>query len=108
MKIIISIASFALAMMLWAAVEDDIVTSTGVASTYRGAINEALISALEQHDGVTVSATELGVVEEANEAEATSVNGSMNELSKSRINDSLAKSMQKWAKGKIKSYDIFS
>ena len=108
MKIIISIASFALAMMLWAAVEDDIVTSTGVASTYRGAINEALISALEQHDGVTVSATELGVVEEANEAEATSVNGSMNELSKSRINDSLAKSMQKWAKGKIKSYDIIS
>ena len=74
----------------------ELVMSTGVGSTYRSAVNEALISALESHDGITISVNEVAV-------------NSLVETSDTvQINDSIKQDMRKWAKGRIESYEVMS
>lgn len=87
---------------------DEVVNSTGIASSYRGAVNEALVSALERHDGITISATEVNSVAEDGSATSAVVNGVTDDRSKLEINDAINKSMQKWSKGRIKSYEVLS
>jgi len=90
------------------AVEDEVVRATGVAATYRAAVNDALVAALEQHDGVTVSAEDVAAASESNTATSERTNGALDERSKLTQNDAISKSMKKWANGKIKSYEVLS
>ncbi|MBQ3809058.1 MAG: hypothetical protein II840_14005 [Kiritimatiellae bacterium] len=87
---------------------DDHVKATGMAQTYRGAVNEALVSALEQHDGTIVSATEIRKVHGEDSSLSIRENGALSDSAKIETNDSISKEMQKWAKGKILGYDVLS
>lgn len=91
-----------------AQVKDNIVRATGVAAGYRAAVNEALVSALEQHDGVTVSSSERQQMTHADSSESVRNNGVLDEKAKLAMNDAISKSMQKWAKGKISGYTVVS
>ena len=107
-KIRLAVACLFAAQCSFAQVTDDSLVSVGVASTYRGAVNEALVSALEQHDGVTMSSTERQQITSANSAVATRENGVLNEADRQEMRDDISNSMQKWAKGKILGYDVLS
>ena len=87
---------------------DDHVKATGMSQTYRGAVNEALVSALEQHDGTIVSATEIRKVHGEDSSLSIRENGALSDSAKIEANDSISKEMQKWAKGKILGYDVLS
>ena len=87
---------------------DDVVRATGVAAGYRAAINEALVSALEQHDGITVSSSERQQMVHADSSVSVRDNGSLDDAAKLEMKDDIVKSMQKWAKGKILGYDVLS
>ena len=80
----------------------------GVASTYRTAVNEALVTALEQHYGFTMSATERQTATAADSATSVRENGALDDRAKLEINDSINKTMQKWAKGRISGYTVLS
>lgn len=82
------------------------VVSRGVAGSYRAAVNEALVSALEQHRGVAVDATEVARVSGADVGVSASENGVLTEQVKNTVNDSIEKEMKKWAKGRIDSYVV--
>lgn len=87
---------------------DDVVRATGVAAGYRGAVNEALVSALEQHDGITVSSSERQQMVHADSSVSVRDNGSLDDAAKLEMKDDIVKSMQKWAKGKILGYEVIS
>lgn len=87
---------------------DDVVRATGVAAGYRAAINEALVSALEQHDGITVSSSERQQMVHADSSVSVRDNGSLDDAAKLEMKDDIVKSMQKWAKGKIRGYEVLS
>ena len=84
--------------------EDEVVMSTGVGSTYRSAVNEALVSALEMKQGVTFSATERAEIVSSSSA----VSSSEGDTDKTVVNDGITKQMQKWANGKISGYEVVS
>lgn len=91
-----------------AQVKDDVVRAVGVAAGYRGAVNEALVSALEQHDGITVSSSERQQMVHADSSVSVRDNGSLDDAAKLEMKDDIVKSMQKWAKGKILGYEVIS
>ncbi len=90
----------------FAEVKEDVVRATGVASGYRAAVNEALAMALEQHEGISLGTTERQVMAQEDSAVSTRENGELDDKSKLEMNDSISKSMQKWAKGKISGYTV--
>lgn len=87
-----------------AAVEDEIVTASGLGSTYRAAIVEALRSAVESHDGVAISANEMSEIS----AQELNVSSNGEETDRQGINSSITKGLQTFAKGRIKSYVVLS
>ena len=93
---------FALAMAVKAA--DREVESSGIGATYRAAVNEALISAVEKVDGIVLSSTEKTAIRSAE----TSVSSSLGDETKTAVNDSIVKDVQKIASGKISGYDVLS
>lgn len=95
-------------LLLSAQVKDDTLRVTGIAKDYRAAVNEALVSALEQHDGITVDTSELQTMTHDNSSVATRVNGVLDDRAKLEMDDSIKKNMQKWAKGKIAGYTVVS
>ena len=84
--------------------EDETVMVTGIGSTYRSAVNEALVTALEMRQGVTFSSTEKSEILSS----ATSVSSSSGDEDKAVVNDAIKKSMEKWASGKISGYEVVS
>ena len=84
--------------------ENEVKVSSGIGSTYRAAVDEALVSALEMQQGVAFSATEKSEIVAA----STSISSSSGEDDRAEVNDAIKKSMQKWAKGKISSYEVLS
>ena len=105
--IILLVVAFA-ATHAFAQAVDDVVRATGVAAGYRAAVNEALVSALEQHDGITVSSSERQQMTHADSAVSTRENGVLDDVAKLEMKDDIVKSMQKWANGKISGYDVVS
>jgi len=85
--------------------EDKIVEATGVSSSYRGAVNEALVSAVEMVFGVTVSADERA---QANSNESSTSSSRDGDVDLSTVNDSIARQMKKDASGRVRSYDVVS
>ena len=101
-KILASIVVAAAALV--AEASEKTIQATGMGATYRSAVNEALVSALEQEAGVTLSASEKTVIYSSDEH--LSVNG--NVADRLQIDDSIKKDMQKWASGKINGYEVVS
>lgn len=87
-----------------AAVEDEIVVATGMGATYRAAVVEALRSAVESHDGVTVGAKEMTAVF----AQETSVATDGAETDRRRVDNAIAQGLKTFAEGRIKSYTVQS
>jgi hypothetical protein len=107
-RLILTTASLFAALCAFAQVKEDSLVATGMSSTYRGAVNEALVSALEQHDGVQVSSTEVAAMSASVSGVSTTSNGVMSETDRHELDDAIVKSMQKWAKGKILGYEVLS
>ena len=84
------------------------VRAVGMASGYRAAVNEALVSALEQHGGVTMSASERQAMVHSDSVTSVRENGVLDDRAKLEMNDAINKDMQKWAKGKISGYTVLS
>jgi len=83
---------------------DKTVVTKGVASTYRGAINEALITALEQECGVVVSTEQRSTL-----VTSQKISGQNGEhVSKTAINDAINNELKKWTDGKISGYTVLS
>ena len=101
-NVLLLMAVFALATVAGAA--DREVESSGIGATYRAAVNEALISAVEKVDGIVLSSTEKTAIRSAE----TSVSSSQGDESKTAVNDSIVKDVQKIASGKISGYDVLS
>lgn len=91
-----------------AQVRDEVVRATGIATGYRAAVNEALISALEQHGGVTINATERQQMTHDDSSASTRTNGILDERAKLEMNDAITKDMQKISGGKILGYTVLS
>ena len=92
------------AMALSVSAADREIESSGMGNTYRAAVNEALISALEKTEGVTLSSSEKTAI---NSSEV-SISSSDGDKDRTAINDSISKNMQKWASGKISGYEVLS
>ena len=84
------------------------VRAVGMASGYRAAVNEALVSALEQHGGVTMSTSERQAMVHSDSVTSVRENGVLDDRAKLEMNDAINKDMQKWAKGKISGYTVLS
>jgi len=107
-KLVLSLICLCASFLVAAEVRPSSVRAVGEANGYRAALNEALVSALEQRDGFTMSATERQTITHADSATNIRENGSLDERTKLEINDSINKDLQKWAKGKIRGYTILS
>lgn len=108
-KMLITLAVALIAAGLRAQVaEDEVVTATGIAAGYRAAIDEALATALERHDGLTVSVDERRKAGQTAVSLSSQDNGKLDEQSRNLLQDAINKDMKKWARGKIKSYEVLS
>ena len=107
-KAMVLLSCLCVAACAFSQLKEDVVQATGVAAGYRAAVNEALVSALEQHEGITVSSTERQQMTHSDVAVSQNDNGAIDDKTKLEMNDSIAKSMQKWANGKISGYDVVS
>lgn len=102
MKNLFAVLAALVAAVLFA--EDKVVEATGMGSTYRAAVNEALITALEKAEGVTVSASmrsQMASVE-------SSVSSSDGDSDRVAVNDSIMKGLEKVARGKVLGYEVAS
>lgn len=104
MKFSALVLGIAAAMVLPLAAAEEVVTTRGMAATYRGAVNEALITALEQHSGVLISSQQKSRLVAGQTAETA--NGVAD--SRVAINDQITNEMKKWADGKISGYTVTS
>lgn len=105
-RIAVWLAALALAVTAFAA--DVQVQATGEGPSRRAAVNEALVSALEQYYGATISATERGRVVKATSATSVAQNGTVDDRRKLTLSDDRDSTVQRLANGRIKGYDVAS
>lgn len=105
-RIAICLMALALAVTTFAA--DVQVPATGEGPSRRAAVNEALVSALEQHYGAMVSATERGRVAKAASATSVAKDGTVDDQRKLTMSEDLDSTVQRLANGRIKGYDVVS
>ncbi len=79
--------------------------ATGTGRSYRAALNEALIMAMEQNCGMTLDASQHTTL---NESEVSISNSKLGEEEKLRISDMARADMKKWCGGTIAGYDVLS
>ena len=103
-----TLAALVAAYTTTAQMQEQVVRAVGEAKTYRLAVNEALVSALEQHDGITISSSERQTMTHDSASTATRENGALDDRAKLEMNDAINKDMQKWAKGRILGYTVLS
>ncbi len=82
--------------------EDVTITSKGSGPTYRYAVNDALVLALQQQFGMQLTATDVAHLSESESV----VNANGDETSKVEINDSIKKKMETFAKGRIIGFQV--
>ena len=97
-----------MAFLAIAEVQVPSVRAVGMAAGYRAAVNEALVSAMEQHEGITLSSSERQTMTHADSATSLRENGVLDDRAKLEMNDAINKDMQKWAKGRISGYTVLS
>lgn len=98
----------ALALVVTAFAADVQIQATGVGPSRRSAVNEALVSALEQYQGVTISATDRGRVVKTTSATSVAQNGNVDDQRKLTMSDDLDSTVQRLVKGRVKGYDVVS
>ena len=96
------------ALLLGANINVPTVRSVGEASEYRVAINEALVGALEQHEGTRLSASQRQQMSLADSATSIRENGELEDRAKLEVNDEIKKEVQKWSNGRISGYTVLS
>ena len=77
------------------------VQAVGIGVSYRSAVGEALLSALEQYRGVTISSTERAEVMKSATSSSVAQNGQVDDQRKLAINDEVKRSVQQMANGRI-------
>lgn len=87
-----------------ASAEDVVVETSGTGLSYRAAVNEALLTALESKCGVTLDSTQRSRIGASDTA--TSVNGV--EESRVSLNDEIMKKINSVVSGRIAGYDVLS
>ncbi len=101
--------TFLLAILLggFLLAESNIVTRqvTGTGRSFKAALHEALIMAVEQNCGMTIDATQHTML---NESEVSISNSKLGEEDKLRISDMVRADMKKWCKGRIAGYTVLS
>lgn len=107
-KLVMSIVCLYASFLVSADVQSPTVRAVGEARSYRAAISEALVTALEQNNGFTISAEERQTMVHNDSATNICENGALDDRTKLEMNDSINKDMQKWAKGKISGYTVLS
>lgn len=85
--------------------KEDVVQATGFGKTYREAIDDALVSALQQKKGVILSSELHTFMSDKGRVESKT--GSSRE-SKTILEESISRDLKKWAKGDIDGYDVLS
>lgn len=78
---------------------------TGMGRNYRAALDEALITAMEQNCGMTISTSQHTRL---NESEISISDTKLGEEQKLRISDMARDDMKKWCGGTIAGYDVLS
>ena len=104
---------FAVACLAFAALSavlagEDVVRAKGTGGSYRAAISEALMVALEQHDGMTVSSSEITKMWQNSDATSVSDNGQVDDKGKLEMNDSISKEIKNVSQGKINGFSVVS
>ena len=107
-KLVTLLVCLCASFLALADIQTPAVQAVGEAGSYRAAVNEALVSALEQHGGFTMSTTERQTVVHGDSATSVRENGALDDRAKLEINDSINKEMQKWAKGSISGYTVMT
>ena len=82
--------------------EDVAIAVHGMGTSYRSAVNEALLSALEQHCGITMSNVERATLSQSDALATT--NGE--EASKAERNDSIRQETEKLTRGRISRFEV--
>ncbi len=100
MKQVFSFFGIFFALLLFA--EDVTVTVRGMGDSYRDAVNDALISAVEQHYGVSLTDAERSMISKSE----TVVTTSKGEKAKIESRDALNLGVQKSTKGRISGYEV--
>ena len=87
---------------------EDVVRAKGTGGSYRAAINEALAIALEQHDGMTVSSSEITKMWQNSDGKSVNENGQIDDRRKLEMNDSINKEIKNISQGRINGFSIVS
>lgn len=87
---------------------EDVVRTKGTGGSYRAAINEALAIALEQHDGMNVSSTEVTKMWQNSDGTSVNDNGQIDDKRKLEMNDSINKEIKNLSQGKISGFTVVS
>ena len=97
-----------LAVVASAVAGEDVVRAKGTGGSYRAAINEALAIALEQHDGMTVSSSEITKMWQNSDGKSVNDNGQIDDRRKLEMNDSINKEIKNISQGRINGFTIVS
>ena len=103
-RVCLILSVLAAAVASAAAVEDEVVVSSGMGATYRAAVTEALRSAVESHDGVTISANEISEI--ASQETSVATNGE--ETDRQKVDSAIARGLKTFAQGRVKSYVVLA
>ena len=99
------VAFLVLAASLVVMAKEDVVSATGFGKTYREAIDDALVSALQQKKGVILSSELHTFMSDKGRVESKT--GSSRE-SKTILEESISRDLKKGAKGDIDGYEVLS
>ena len=100
---ILSLGLSVFVLAVWAAEETR--QASGIGDTYRDAVNDALILALMQYGGGVISHEECARFSKKTTFETSTVKG---DERRQMLDDSITRSMKKWANGKINGYTVLS
>lgn len=106
--VIFFIAGFFAALGSFAQANEGPIVATGSGSTYRAAVNEALVVALEQHGGFHMSSTERSALVSSSSGLSLDRDGRLSESERNEIDEAIARASQKWASGKIAGYTVLT
>ncbi|MBQ8124337.1 MAG: hypothetical protein IJ173_00475 [Kiritimatiellae bacterium] len=106
--VIFFIAGFLAALGSFAQANEGPIVATGSGSTYRAAVNEALVVALEQHGGFHMSSTERSALVSSSSGLSLDRDGRLSESERNEIDEAIAQASQKWASGKIAGYTVLT
>ena len=85
--------------------EDTLVTAQGTGRSYRAAVNEALIAALEQQTGFQLSSSQRSQLTASDDA--VSLTGDAeSEENRQELHDAIQMESKKWSEGRIQGYQV--